>query len=204
VNNQSFDTDLIVFSSIRWDEDFQRLHHLMTRYAKSRRIYFFERPRKVNELDPSLNTQYRDSIQLLIPHIPKDYSPAEQAGACRSFLDDLIEREKIGRFCLWFNDPLALSFTDHLTPHLLIYDGFAHGSIHCAEQERILINKADVVLHPRNSEPTSFELTELTLKADQAESSLRSTWNLWWSRVVDLENSAMQTKSLQAKRYLNP
>ena len=36
--------DLLCFSHLRWDFVFQRPQHLMTRFAKGRRVVFWEEP----------------------------------------------------------------------------------------------------------------------------------------------------------------
>ena len=38
------DGDLICFSHLRWGFVFQRPQHLMARFAKHRRVFFFEEP----------------------------------------------------------------------------------------------------------------------------------------------------------------
>jgi ribonuclease BN (tRNA processing enzyme) len=37
--------DLVCLSHLRWDFVFQRPHHLMTRFARERRVFYVEEPR---------------------------------------------------------------------------------------------------------------------------------------------------------------
>ena len=42
--NLTSNTDLLVFSHLRWDFVYQRPQHLMSRFARDRRVFFIEEP----------------------------------------------------------------------------------------------------------------------------------------------------------------
>ncbi len=201
-------SDLIVFSHIRWDESHQRIHHLMTRYATHRRIYFVERPQTVDHLQPFMDFQNRTNIRLLTPHVPLHFSSTQRTQICRNFMDDLIKEEDIQNFSLWYNDPLALKFTDHLIPSLTIYDGFHHKSTDHSEYERRLVNKADLVLAENNppkrySSVSKRNLVQYLLDAEEKERAHNISWDQSWACVAELEQNALTSKAKKAKIHLS-
>lgn len=201
-------SDLIVFSHVRWDDPFQRIHHLMTRYASHRRIYFVERPQIIEHLQPFMDFQQRTNIRLLTPHLPMEFSTTQRTQICRNLIDDVINEEKIENFSLWYNDPLAIKFTDHLIPSLTIYDGFHHKSSEHSELERRLVNKADLVLaesSPKKA-PSSLNkknLVQYLLDSEEKERAHNISWDQSWACVAELEKNALAIKAKRAQRHLN-
>ena len=63
-------SDLICLSHLRWNFVFQRPQHLMTRFAKERRVFFFEEP-VIAAGEPRLVvTQAAETLLVAVPHIP--------------------------------------------------------------------------------------------------------------------------------------
>lgn len=115
--------DLLCLSHLRWDFVYQRPQHLLSRAAREgRRVFFFEEPAfGTDEL--RLETGAReDGVMVAQPHLPHGLSPHEIEVAQRRLLDELIGREKISNFVLWYYTPMARGFSAHLHPAVTVYD----------------------------------------------------------------------------------
>ena len=66
--------DLICLSHLRWNFVFQRPQHLMSRYARTRRVYFFEEPILCDVAEPQLRFEAHDGVTVVVPHVPQSVS----------------------------------------------------------------------------------------------------------------------------------
>ncbi len=146
------DSDLIVFCHLRWDFVFQRPQHLMSHFAQNRRVYFFEEP-QYSKLDFSyLHVSERnDGLRVVVPYLPKNTKPESLNDELAVLVDELIEDECITQYTAWYYTPMALPFTRHLSPDVVIFDcmdelsAFKDAPAGIKELETELLNKADVV-----------------------------------------------------------
>ncbi|RYZ76708.1 MAG: glycosyltransferase family 1 protein, partial [Proteobacteria bacterium] len=143
---------LLVFSHLRWDFVFQRPQHLMTRYAKTRRVYFIEEPIFEDAIAPHMKTSERaGGVLIAVPALPHGMSYEEINAELKNLVNGLIRDEKIGRFATWYYTPMALSFTDHLKPEVVMYDcmdelsAFRGAPPSLVQNELRLMEMADVV-----------------------------------------------------------
>ena len=66
-------------------------------------------------------------------------------------MDNLLLRQQITEYVLWYYTPMALGFTDHLTPQAIVYDcmdelsAFAHAPALLKIREAELLRRADLV-----------------------------------------------------------
>jgi UDP-galactopyranose mutase len=140
--------DLFCFSHIRWDLVFQRPQHLMSRFAKKRRVFFVEEP----VLEPGSNclsiTRREDGVNLITPHLDPD---TDKNKAQRKFLSDFFALHKIQNSIFWYVSPMFLKSTRHLNPDLVVYDcmdelsGFAGAPVGIQQAEAELFSIADLV-----------------------------------------------------------
>ena len=143
--------DLICLSHLRWNFVFQRPQHLMTRYAKNRRVYFVEEPIHEDITEPRLTIERLDRVWVVVPRIPTHYTADQSVRAQRDLLDQLIRTQGIKRFVLWYYTPLALKFADHLAPIATVYDcmdelsAFKNAPLELGPLEQSLMRRADVV-----------------------------------------------------------
>ncbi len=153
IHHQEFSqSDLIVFSHLRWDFVFQRPQHLMTRFSKSRRVFFIEEPVTGDyEASHLLSRKRNPNIVVVTPHLPHGLNAEHAKEEQKKLLDDLILSEKIEDFDLWYYNPLALSFTEHLDSRVIIYDCMDElARLHETQPdslsiEKDLIRRADLV-----------------------------------------------------------
>lgn len=114
--------DLICFSHLRWDFVFQRPHHLLSRAASRRRVFFVEEPVFSSE-QPYLKIRKQlKNIWVVTPHLPQDLSKSKTINEQRGLVDQLIRMYDISRYVSWYYTPMALEFTRHLTPIVSVYD----------------------------------------------------------------------------------
>lgn len=143
--------DLICLSHLRWNFVFQRPQHLMSRYARTQRVYFFEEPEFDDVAEPQLRIECHDGVNVVVPRLPRNYSPEQSLLAQRAVLDQLIVSQRISDFVLWYYTPLALKFSQHLKPVATVYDcmdelsAFKNASSELPMLERALMRRADVV-----------------------------------------------------------
>ena len=147
---------LICFSHLRWDFVFQRPQHLMSRFARDRRVIVFEEPVPAGDgAKASLELRFdeKTGVQVATPQLPGGLDPVQVEAALRRLLDDLTAREKIERPILWYYTPMMLGFSRHLAEDAaaVVYDcmdelsNFRFAPQRLKELERDLVGLADVV-----------------------------------------------------------
>ena len=110
-------SDLLVFSHLRWNFVYQRPQHLMSRFARVRRVFFFEEPVFEHAEEPSFQiTSDRSGVRIIVPHLPFEYSPESIEIALSQAVDELISSENVEDYTVWYYTPMALAFTRHLDP----------------------------------------------------------------------------------------
>jgi UDP-galactopyranose mutase len=114
--------DLICLSHLRWNFVFQRPQHLMTRCARDRRVFFVEEPLFQPGVTPQLLIEQSDMVRVVVPQLPQGISPEDAIVAQRRLLEQLIEAERMSSYVLWYYTPMALPFTDRLSPAAVVYD----------------------------------------------------------------------------------
>jgi UDP-galactopyranose mutase len=152
-----FVPDLIVFSHLRWNFVFQRPQHIMTRFAKHRRVYFVEEPVLTEGGRAHLEVTTQEStVRVVVPKVPR--ALAERGPAVlNAELAEMLERyvHQVGitldEYTAWYYTPMALEFTRHLTPTTVVYDCMDELSAFRGAPEGLLaleaelLAKADVV-----------------------------------------------------------
>jgi hypothetical protein len=127
---------IIVFSHLRWDFVFQRPQHVLTRLAQHYRISV-----------PAHNVQVcRPHSTLASPGFHDDQIPVLQ-----TMLLELMQREQIRDYAVWFYSPMALPLMQDLAPTAVAYDcmdelsAFRNAPRQLLQRERGLLKIADVV-----------------------------------------------------------
>ncbi len=144
--------DLICFSHLRWGFVYQRPQHLMSRFAKHRRVFFVEEP-IFEQTPPELRVTVCDKtgVHVAVPVLPEGSSPAEVNEWLRQLVCSLMREHEIRDYAGWFYTPMALSFASHLRPLVTIYDcmdelsSFRGAPPALVEHERALFERADLV-----------------------------------------------------------
>lgn len=144
--------DLICLSHLRWDFVYQRPQHLLSRFAKNGRVYFFEEPIFSDKPSRLEISRRNDNLTVVVPHISDfDREVFPDVETQRELLNQLIAQENINDFVLWFYTPMALDFADHLKPLATVFDcmdelsAFKFAPPELIENERRLLERADLV-----------------------------------------------------------
>ena len=145
-------SDLICLSHLRWNFVFQRPQHLMTRFARRRRVYFVEESVFDAGTTPQLRVEASCGVNVVVPRLPAGYAEARAQKEVQRLLDELRQRERIKNFVLWYYTPMALGITEGLSPRAIVYDcmdelsGFKNAPAALGRYERELMRRASLVL----------------------------------------------------------
>jgi len=144
--------DLICFSHLRWAFVYQRPQHLMSRFAKQRRVFFVEEP-VFDSPEPKIEVAEcpRTGVLVVVPRLPVDLSTVQVNETLRSLLLTMLRDHSIAQYIAWFYTPMALSFASELRPSVTVYDCmdelslFKGASSAILEHETRLFERADLV-----------------------------------------------------------
>jgi len=114
--------DVLCLSHLRWNFVFQRPQHLMTKCARERRVFFIEEPIVVPETAPHLKVEVHAPVNVVVPQIPDGLTSVARSAVLRRLLDDFMRATHIRDYLLWYYTPMALDYTDHLSPSAIVYD----------------------------------------------------------------------------------
>ncbi|MBB6098620.1 glycosyltransferase involved in cell wall biosynthesis [Deinobacterium chartae] len=142
--------DLICVSHLRWNFVYQRPQHLMSRAARTRRVYYLEEP--VFEGGHELELR-RDpcGVTVCVPHLEEGTDPETARRQVARLLEDLIEREGLRDYALWIYSPMDLPIIEALEPVATVYDAmdelanFRFAPPELREREQELFRRADLV-----------------------------------------------------------
>jgi len=143
--------DLICLSHLRWNFVFQRPQHLMTRFARARRVFFFEEPLFDDVTHAELRISRDHGVYVCVPHLPIGLNAAETTAELKRLLNDLHATHRIERPVVWYYTPMALPFARHLSASALVFDcmdelsAFRGAPPELLENENELLNRADLV-----------------------------------------------------------
>ena len=146
------DGDVLCFSHLRWNFVFQRPQHLMTRCARERRVFFIEEPVVAPEIKSHLQVEAHASVNVVVPQIPEGLTSPARRSTLRRLLDDFMKAARIHDYLLWYYTPMALEYTDHLSPSAIVYDcmdelsAFQGAPATLKEREANLMRRSSLVL----------------------------------------------------------
>jgi glycosyltransferase involved in cell wall biosynthesis len=142
--------DLVCLSHLRWNFVYQRPQHLMTRYGRGRRVFFFEEPVWAPDGPPRLDVKdVAPGVKAVTPVLP--IGVREAAAAQRHLLDRLLADFRVEQPLLWYYTPMALPYARHVEAGLVAYDcmdelsAFRGAPPELLDLETELLRRADVV-----------------------------------------------------------
>lgn len=143
--------DLVCFSHLRWDFVYQRPQHLLSRFAKTSRVFFIEEP-VFHDGEAEFKVSPRgDNLYVVVPHVPHDSDRQTLDDLLRDLLNKFTANYKIQNFAAWYYTPMMLAWSDHLEPQATVYDcmdelsAFKFAPPELLENEAELFLKADLV-----------------------------------------------------------
>jgi UDP-galactopyranose mutase len=129
----------------------------MAQCARDRRVFFVEEPVFQRGIASRLYIHQTEWVTVAVPHLPDDSSAEDACSAQRRLIDQMIYAGQISNYVLWYYTPMALAFTDHLSPLAVIYDcmddlsAFRGAPPALEERETELMQRATLVLTARQS-----------------------------------------------------
>ena len=146
------DRTIVCFSHLRWGFVFQRPQHLMSRFARTNRVIYWEEPlfQAGGESRLQLKTDAEHGVIVATPLLAEGMAPAEVEATLRRLLDELVGR-RAGELVRWYYTPMMLTFSRQLHAACTVYDcmdelaNFRFAPPELAALERELLATADVV-----------------------------------------------------------
>ncbi|MEA3029474.1 MAG: UDP-galactopyranose mutase [Sphingomonadales bacterium] len=147
------DHSLICFSHLRWSFVFQRPQHLMSRFARSRRVIYWEEPEVASpgcKAELGVRTCAETGVVVVTPSVPEDLTGGARDAVLRALLDDFLAAET-GPLIRWYYTPMMLAFSRHVPAACTVYDcmdelaNFRFAPPELLGLERELFVAADVV-----------------------------------------------------------
>ena len=114
--------DIICFSHLRWNFVFQRPQHLLSRFAKKRRVFFIEEPMFHDGSAEFVVTESKEGVQVCVPHLQNGTDGDAIEPALRKLLNELMREQGIRQHISWYYTPMMLGWSDHLNPLAVVYD----------------------------------------------------------------------------------
>jgi len=142
---------LLCFSHLRWDFVFQRPQHLLSRFAKDMKVYFFEEPMFDAAEGAYLTLSSRGALDVIVPHMPHGLDDQTVSRLLTQLLDDFLDTAVLDEWIFWYYTPMALKFTEKYKPKVLVYDcmdelsAFKFAPVELVGLEKKLMAKADLV-----------------------------------------------------------
>lgn len=145
--------DFICFSHIRWNFVYQRPQHLLSRFALYNRVFVIEEP--IYESDDTYYDIHKDegshNLWIVNLFISKNTPIEKTNSTLKTLVDSFIYAKEIKNFLLWYYTPMALKYSDHLHPSLIVYDcmdelsAFKFAPPELNKLESCLLRRADLV-----------------------------------------------------------
>jgi glycosyltransferase involved in cell wall biosynthesis len=142
--------NLLCFSHLRWDFVYQRPQHLMSRFSNEYTVYFIEEAKYYTGADNFLIERTNENVIVVKPFLNEN-DHSNHTERLKDIINSFLNDQRIENFISWYYSPMALFFTAHLHPRLIVYDcmdelsafNFAPPELKLAEKN--LLQKADVV-----------------------------------------------------------
>ena len=143
--------DVVCFSQLRWDFVFQRPQHLMSRAARTRRVFYVEEPRLTTRRVAYLRQRMSpDGVLVCTPYLPR-ITHESAPPAIAALVRDILDAERVRRPVVWYSTPMAEPIGREIDAACRVYDcmddlaGFRHASRRIHEHETRLLATADLV-----------------------------------------------------------
>lgn len=144
---------IICFSHLRWDFVTQRPQHLMRRFARDSKVFFFEEHIPCDHPLPYLEFHPfpADGVIALRPRLPHWWNAAERESGLRDLLAMLVQTAAAAEPVLWFYTPMMFAFARETEAAAVVYDcmdeltGFRFADPRLVEMETALMARADAV-----------------------------------------------------------
>ena len=145
---------IICFSHLRWDFVYQRPQHLMSRFAKTAKVIFFEEPIVHEPLLTAILTSKicpSSGVTVATPRLPPNQSPDVIKATLQIFVEQILANTKPEQRVFWFYTPMMVDLVQNAEAAATVYDcmdelsKFKGAPSDITSMESRLLLKADVV-----------------------------------------------------------
>jgi glycosyltransferase involved in cell wall biosynthesis len=147
-----FPSTLVCFSHLRWNFVYQRPQHLLSRFATRFNVFFVEEPYYDAAGEANLSFALQDEdLWVVTPHLPAGTNEEDANRLQKRMLDKFLKNCKSTDLLFWYYTPMALKFSAHYNPSVVVYDCmdelslFKNAPAELKELEHKLMTKADIV-----------------------------------------------------------
>ena len=145
---------IICFSHLRWEFVFQRPQHLMSRFARTSPVIYWEEPVIEHDLRiPELSVRSAkdfSNVTIVTPRLPERMGEEHRTAALGRLLDAFVASRR-GPLVRWYYTPMMLPYSRHVQSAVTVYDcmdelsAFRFAPPELLEREDELLRTADVV-----------------------------------------------------------
>jgi UDP-galactopyranose mutase len=142
--------DLLCFLDHRWAFVFHRPQHLMTRFARARRVFVVEAPEWIDG-PATASVSFMDGVHVVVPQLPREVGPDAAVTLQRRLLHAVMIGYAIERPIAWLYNPMAWPLLEGLSVSMVVYDcmddpaALGGGATDIRAYEAALLDRADVV-----------------------------------------------------------
>src|SRR6186713_1327450 len=97
--------DLVCFSHLRWDFVYQRPQHLMSRFAKTHRLFFIEEPIMTADTDRYKVQLTKENVWVVTPLLKEGKDEFSIPKRVQILVDKLFSEKSINQFISWYYTP---------------------------------------------------------------------------------------------------
>jgi len=116
--------DLICYSHLRWGFVYQRPQHLMSRFAKQRRVFFIEEAERadIDEADLRVRICEHSQVRIVTPLVPQQIGQWRIAAITAKLLEQFFTTQAIRAHIAWIYTPMALDVMPRARARVVVYD----------------------------------------------------------------------------------
>jgi len=144
--------NLLCFSHLRWDFVFQRPQHLLSRFAMETNVFFLEEPLFNAEDEEQISVDSKTAqLTILRPQLKAGSDQSQVISSLKTLLANFLSTEDLQDWVFWYYTPMALQFSQHYKPALVVFDcmdelsAFDFAPKELVHMEQKLMQTADVV-----------------------------------------------------------
>jgi hypothetical protein len=170
---------VVCFGIRRWTRDYDRAQHLMSQCAQERRVIYVEEPEYDVEGPDIEMAETRTSVITLVPHLPPGMARADIERAQKRALDFTLAYHDCDRPVLWYYDPRALAYSEHVDAVALVYD-WSDEETQVGPHAQKLLGVADLVFTDTRDHR---QLVHHNVQATDGIETWPELWSQMWSSV---------------------
>lgn len=116
--------DVVCYSHLRWNFVYQRPQHLLSRFAKQKRVFYIEEPIFSSEKNENYLhiSSPNNNLRIVVPHLQNNVYQQDIITIQQNLLTKFFKDYKINHYMFWYYTPMALLISNHLRPEFVVYD----------------------------------------------------------------------------------